>query len=504
MGIPERDATRVGVLVPSTSPPAWIADAVARLTTTGAEVEVLVVDVRGGRGEPAGAARRLRWLSPGGLTGAVDDPDAPRPLEQIDGARLVDRYTHIDVLFCLGAEPGDDVTEPSLGTWVVDGDPTTMGLAETLADAGAVEVALRRRTDGQRRRLSASRVHRLSPLTTRARALWRLARLPARLLDDLLAGRAAQTTTPGDVAAGGGAPRLAARALRTGLRRALTRTGWFVAWCDGACDGGYDGGPELPDLTAMSPLPAPRDVFWADPFPVVQNGGRGDEAVVFVEEWPRALGRGILAALRLTRGGDVERLGTVLQEEWHLSHPHVFDWEGERWLLPESAAAGRLDLYRCIDWPLRWEHERTLMEGSAIVDATPFVDEQGWWLFANVGGPPGTTHDELHLFFADTPLGPWLPHPANPVVSDPRRARPAGRLFREGNRLLRPAQDCGVRYGRALVVHEVTTLTRAAYAETAVARLDPGGLAGANRLHTLNRDGWLTVVDGHRDRWRWT
>jgi len=27
-------------------------------------------------------------------------------------------------------------------------------------------------------------------------------------------------------------------------------------------------------------------------------------------------------------------------------------------------------------------------------------------------------------------------------------------------------------------------------------------LVGANRAHTLNADGWLTVVDGHRDRWR--
>jgi transcriptional regulator GlxA family with amidase domain len=37
--------------------------------------------------------------------------------------------------------------------------------------------------------------------------------------------------------------------------------------------------------------------------------------------------------------------------------------------------------------------------------------------------------DELSLFYAESPLGPWTPHPRNPVKSDVRGSRPAGGLF---------------------------------------------------------------------------
>ena len=180
-------------------------------------------------------------------------------------------------------------------------------------------------------------------------------------------------------------------------------------------------------------------------------------------------------------------------------------------LLVACSAAGTLDLYRCRDYPLSWEHERVIMRDVRIVDATLHEGTDRWWLFGNIGDQRVSTHEELHLFYADSPLGPWTPHAANPIVSDPRRARPAGNLFSWDGRLCRPVQDCGVRYGRALGIHHVVELTPTRYRERELARLDPESLdaaadgAGTNRVHTLNRDGWLTVVDGHRDGWRpWT
>ena len=85
-----------------------------------------------------------------------------------------------------------------------------------------------------------------------------------------------------------GGTRLAGRAVATGARRLLARN----EWC-GACSIDADG--PLPDLERMTPLIPPRDRCWADPFPVVD----GDRACIFVEEWPYALGRGVLAALEI-------------------------------------------------------------------------------------------------------------------------------------------------------------------------------------------------------------
>ncbi|HJP30141.1 MAG TPA: hypothetical protein QGF95_06270 [Candidatus Latescibacteria bacterium] len=494
MPVPDQADLRVGVVVPSTAPAAWIAEAVVALAATGARVAVQTLATTTRR--PSGWGRLATALG-----GARDtpDPDIPRPLSGLTGVDIVEELTHSDVVFHVGvAAAGNSMSpEPRLGSWelLIDDD---VGLQETLDNTGAVPVAVHRVGSDEVLRASWSRVQRGSPATTRARALWRAAALPSRALGDLMAGRTALDlalpSSPQPLSgrtAVSGSLRLAGRNVTTGLRRLLARNEWFVA-----CS--IDAGQQpLPDLGHMTRLCAPKDRFWADPFPVVD----GDQAVIFVEEWPYALGRGVLAAIELQRDGTWRRLGAVLEHPWHLSHPFLFRWQGERWLLPESSAAGTLELYRCVDYPLHWERECVVMQDVRLVDATLHEGADRWWLFANIGDDRVSTHEELHLFYADTPLGPWTPHPANPVVSDPRSARPAGSLFESGGLLYRPAQDCGVRYGRSLVINEVLELTPTDFRECPQMFLEPGALAGANRLHTLNRDDWLTVVDGHRDNW---
>ncbi len=492
---PDAPTLGVGVVVSSAIPAAWIAEAVSLLAATGGRVVVRVIS------SPA-SSRASGWsrliLAFGG-TLATADPDAPRPLCAVTGVDMGVEADDLDVVFYLGCGAGNDGSPwaARLGTWELTVDPPLAGLRETLDDAGAVAVALRRVGGEGVLRPSWSRVQRLSPATTRARVLWRAATLPARALSDLAAGRVAVVADDPDAGAPlstwtalRGGTRLAGRAVATGARRLLARNEWFVA-CSIDADG------PLPDLERMTPLIPPRDRFWADPFPVVD----GDRACIFVEEWPYALGHGVLAALEIERDGSWRRLGTVLERPWHLSHPFLFRWQGETWLLPESSAEGNLELYRCIDYPLRWERACIVMQDLCIVDATLHEGADRWWLFANIGDDEVSTHEELHLFFATTPLGPWTAHPANPVVSDPRSARPAGCLFEWDGRLCRPAQDCGVRYGRALVINEVLELTSEVYRERPQACLETRALAGANRMHTLNRHEWLTVVDGHRDRW---
>ena len=57
------------------------------------------------------------------------------------------------------------------------------------------------------------------------------------------------------------------------------------------------------------------------------------------------------------------------------------------------------------------------------------------------------------------PLGPWKPHKRNPVKSDVRNSRPAGRLFYWNGDLYRPAQDSSQRYGYAMSINRVLRLT---------------------------------------------
>jgi len=136
------------------------------------------------------------------------------------------------------------------------------------------------------------------------------------------------------------------------------------------------------------------------------------------------------------------------------------------------------------------------MHDVHAVDTTLFEHLGLWWMFVNMVGEGGSTWDELHLFYADDPLSEhWTPHPLNPVVSDVRSARPAGRLFRRDGLLLRPSQDSSSRYGYALNLNRITKLTKYEYEEELLERLEPPRGGPILAVHTFNSLNDLSVVD---------
>ena len=83
----------------------------------------------------------------------------------------------------------------------------------------------------------------------------------------------------------------------------------------------------------------------------------------------------------------------------------------------------------------------------------------------------------------------------NPVKSDARGARPAGALYWREGALYQPAQICVPRYGAGIALNRVLRLTPRDYAERQVKRILPGRGDGLFGIHTVNRAGYLTVVD---------
>ena len=161
--------------------------------------------------------------------------------------------------------------------------------------------------------------------------------------------------------------------------------------------------------------------------------------------------------------------------------------------VPETKRNKTIELYRCVEFPLKWEFERVIIDDLQAVDATLHELDGMWWLFCNIGGQDFSSNDELHLFYAKTPFGPWTPHKLNPVKSDVRSARPAGRLFYQDGDLYRPSQDCSVRMGGAIVMNRITRLTPEDFKEEVVARIDPTWRKGMLGTHTINAAGELTV-----------
>jgi hypothetical protein len=155
----------------------------------------------------------------------------------------------------------------------------------------------------------------------------------------------------------------------------------------------------------------------------------------------------------------------------------------------------KMQPYRATSFPSTLTAEAYLIDDIYAVDATIQQVQGKFWMFAGVSNGRYSNSDELCLFFADALKGPWTPHRANPVLSDVRRSRPAGALFYDAGRLIRPSQDCGKAYGYALEFSEVLTLGETEYEERQIGRLDPGVVAGCIGTHTYNRTEQFEVVD---------
>jgi hypothetical protein len=296
--------------------------------------------------------------------------------------------------------------------------------------------------------------------------------------------REARPLRSGEIATAVG--RLVARTLASRIRQGLVRERWGIGF---RLHPGQTG-PMDADRPPSFITPPP-DRTWADPFVIK----RGNAHFVFFEELPFATDRGHIAVLELAPSGEWTYLGIALSHDHHLSYPFLFEWQNELFMIPEQSANRRVQLYRCVEFPLHWVPEAVLLDDVRAVDATLHETADGWWMFANVAMDGGATDSECHLFQAKVPTGPWTLHPASPIKRDPRSARPAGRLFERDGRLFRPSQDCSRRYGGAISLNEVTRLDPRGYSERAVGRIDPAWRRDIVAVHTLNGCDGATVVD---------
>lgn len=260
-------------------------------------------------------------------------------------------------------------------------------------------------------------------------------------------------------------------------------------------------------LEQFRKLMPPRDRFWADPFLVNYAG----QQYVFFEELLYSRGIGHLACMRLNADGSHSAPVTVLERPYHLSYPFVFEYQGQYYLIPETAANQTIEVYRCEEFPQRWVLEKTLMRGVEAYDATLLEHAGRWWMFVSMRQHPSCSPNEaLYLFYSDNPLSTdWQAHPQNPVVAQASRARPAGRIFQENGQLYRPSQNCAGMYGRGLNINRILQLDTQHYREETVSRCVPDGAFDLNGVHTFGVGEKVTVADAvhvhHRFDWlqRW-
>ena len=525
---PER--LRIAILLPAPVVPAWVHRVICDVAAGGAsKLALVVLDARPEarpRFRLSGAAFRAYealdrrfFLFPRDHASPVDTSELfegiptlrARPVRSAAGATLsaadveAIRRHHPDLLLSLGFPrlEGEALDIAPLGLWRfdhLDGDDRVPPFAwEMLRGAPTTATSLRAVTPEGTRVLQRSfaTTDRNSLHRSRNAAIWKSAGFVAFALRAAAAGRggADETLPAPPFEAPDRAPNafelarfaggVAARVLRHRRHRQRADYLWFVALRPSR--GSLVDGP----LDGFRPVPMPPGRFYADPF-LAEDGGK---SWLFFEDADTASGKGLLRCAEVLADGSLGESRVVLECEYHLSYPFVFRQGGQWYMLPETSENRTLELWRATSFPWRWELEKVLMRDVVAVDPTLLEYGGRLWLFANQSETGGAAHDELFLFHAASLQEEWQPHPLNPIVSDLRRARPAGALFVEDGRLYRPAQDCSGEYGSAIWLHRVDALDERTYRETPVRHIDASWHPGATCTHTLSRGGGFDAID---------
>jgi hypothetical protein len=235
-----------------------------------------------------------------------------------------------------------------------------------------------------------------------------------------------------------------------------------------------------------------KDQFFADPF-VIHREGRD---FCFVEEYDYKTGLGHISAFELDSTG-AKSLGAVIKEPFHMSFPYLFEYQGELYMCPETSGSKEIRLYKCLEFPLKWQFEKAIMKNVAAVDCLLFEQSGKWWMLTNID--PLQKNDnctELQAFYADSPLSEtWMAHPLNPLVIDPLKARNGG-LLRQGDKIFRvsQSQEFAV-YGASSRIHEVLELSETSYSEKTIAKIKADFFEDIYGTHHLHSNGRVTVYD---------
>ena len=471
--------------------------------------------------------RALRGGSDALLTRRADRVEALPNVVRGDVAVQVDalRDAVLDVLIDLGPDDGSvGLPVPPGGRWRlryslgVGGArrPTLERPSRAVALAESLLVVTDRSGAETEAEVGVSAVHRVGYVRDRDAVYWRSALLPARRLVRPVEGTdiAPEVAAESEVRAAAARdvapvrvpvdrawpPFLGLAAVVAGkvVERLLFRTGWFVLV--------RDRGPDAPppsDLSGFRAIEAPAGRFYADPFVISTAAGMR----MLVEDCPDGAHRGRISVLEMDDRGAWSPGAVLLDDIEHRAYPHAVRSDSGLVITPDGGRHGGVDVFGLppgseLD-PSRLDPVGRVLGDVPASDPTLLWHDGTYWLFVAVTRHGMNPWDELHLFHAAAVAGPWLPHPRNPVVADVRSARPAGRIFRHGDVLIRPAQDCSVAYGRRVVLNAVTILTTEAYEEEPIGHIEPVGYPDVTRTHTYTFDGTVEAVDGYRRRPRW-
>lgn len=223
----------------------------------------------------------------------------------------------------------------------------------------------------------------------------------------------------------------------------------------------------------------------------------GDKLNIYFEDYDYRKRKGKISMVSYTENKGFSGHSTILEKDYHLAYPYIFENEGTIYMIPESCGNRQVDIYRIDPTTDKAIFLKTIIEDIAAVDSTLLKFNEKWWLFCT--SSTDESNIKLNVYFADTLEGPFISHQANPVKTDIRNARPAGRPFSNGSALYRPSQDSSFTYGGKIALNKILKLNEFEFEEETVGYIVPFKNSLYNKgIHTICEAGGYTIFDAKR------
>ena len=140
---------------------------------------------------------------------------------------------------------------------------------------------------------------------------------------------------------------------------------------------------------------------------------------------------------------------------------------------------------------------KTILKNEFCCDTTIIKDKSNnnWLLTNKSNDSSNDPNNELYVYKIIGNFRKLIPHKLNPVITDCRTARNAGKLLIP-NKLFRPSQiNDSTGYGIGLNINNIDKLNLDSYEERTVKRIFPYKIPNTDGLHHINNSDKHIVFD---------
>lgn len=190
------------------------------------------------------------------------------------------------------------------------------------------------------------------------------------------------------------------------------------------------------------------DYWAADPFPIEKDG----ILYIFAEIFEYSKNKGSIGYTKLEEG-KFTPWKIVIQEPYHLSFPNLLCKDNQLFMCPEANESDSIYLYRCIEFPDKWQKDRILVSSGNYADTVFYKQNKETYgityqLSDTEKGIKLFKFQNYEIVFSDVDVN----------SGGPDYTRPAGKIFYDHHDkcYLLPTQIGVPEYGSGMIMNEFT------------------------------------------------